>query len=194
MQTSVLVAATMSSTTTGKKNESQMEYDPKSKKQFVSYFKKPPAKRGRPKKKQSKAGRPRKQQTEKRPKQTMMSESGMSPEVIDLTPKSTEDLDARLEAELQRLLAEKTTRVNWDKSPNLELRERIARSWKTKTDLWIQGESFSKFCRRTGISRAVLNRYLNQKQKEDEDCASKKGRGRPTLLSESVMRHLCEGM
>ena len=169
-----------SSSSSEAKHEAESKfYDREDKKRFVNYFIKPPAKRGRPKKKKV-VGRPRKAVVKKKESQTMM---GVS--VDDLTPKQQANLDARLEEACKQSKASKQSKLNkqqrtkWDLPDNAKLRQRIASSWT---------ETFNKFCQRVGIKRNVLNRFLERNPNK-----TRKKRGRPTLLSESVMRHLCEG-
>jgi len=86
-------------------------------------------------------------------------------------------------------------RINWDKEPHYSLRQRIADSWILKKDLWTKGETLRKFCERMNMSRPVLHRYLSKRKQELKDGTKSKAykRGRKTHLSESVMRHVCEG-
>ena len=80
-------------------------------------------------------------------------------------------------------------RTNWDTPKFSAIRDRIANSWVDKTDLYRDGESYQRFCIRCGISRNVLTRYLQNKKGK----FTGKKRGRPSLLSRSIMVHLCEG-
>ena len=112
--------------------------------------------------------------------------------VVDLAAKDKADLDARLEgvvAREQRGHSDKQKRINWDTPANAALRERIARSWIYKNDLYNKGECFKNFCIRSGISRTVLIRFLGRPQGPEQ-----RGRGRPPFLTEDQMRHLCEGL
>ena len=157
---------------------------------FVSFFVKS-RKRGRPKKKKSKRGRPKKTVDNKTGKQCM----------VDMTVKAAPQLDAKLEKQVQASRAARKNvraRVNWDIEPHATLRNRIADSWIKKKDLYVKGETMCAFCTRTNFSRAVLGRYIPQRKKFLEGGAKEmpppKKRGRPTHLSESVMRHICEGL
>ena len=166
----------------------ELQYDCKSIRKFENYFIKPKPKRGRPKKR--KRGRkPKKKAQSANAKQTMMSEGSNE---ISLTGKQKELLDARLEGSLRKLArtSEKPTRINWDKGEHAVLRKRYADSWFKSTDLFKKGESFRQFCKRMGIDRTVLKRYLKGKYVDQE---MDNRRGRKTALSSSVMRHLCEG-
>lgn len=177
----------------------ELRYDRNSIDRFEEYFATPPAprSRGRPKKKThtKKRGRPAKQ---KGPQtfqaQTMMTQVVGQPEVIDLTAKDNDKLDARLEGALAK--RSRTSlhkqRTNWDTPPNFALRKRIADSWTTKSDLYTLGDSFGGFCVKMGIHRNVLKRYMQGKYLKNQSRVQI-SRGRPTLLKESVMRHLCEG-
>lgn len=177
-----------------KEDDESKFYDREEKKRFRDFFSKPPAKRGRPKKKKnSGVGRPKKKATQ--PSQTMMvhdlTKDGA--ESVDLVTKEKADLDARLEGFVAREKREqsKQKRTNWDKPANAAMRERIARSWVHKNDLYNKGESFQKFYRRCGISRAVLIRFLSKPKDCDQQS---KSRGRPSFLSKDQMRHVCEGL
>ena len=107
--------------------------------------------------------------------------------VIDLTVKGAAQLDARLEGVIAHHLRTRNKRMNWDAHPNAELRKRIADSWEHKNDLYTQGDSFHRFATKMNIDRNVLKRFLDRRYK------TKRKRGRKSFLSESVMRHLCEG-
>ena len=169
-----------------------LQYDDGSKEQFETYFIKP-KKRGRPKNKK-KRGRPKAKVVKAEKKQAMMqqSESGHEGAPIDLTAKQKDELDARLEGTVAKSRRQKLQRINWDAPDYSELRQMIADSWVKKNNLYSQGESFGRFCHRMGIDRNVLKRYLNGKYVRPE--LRKVKRGRPSLLTESVMRHLCEGV
>ena len=113
-----------------------------------------------------------------------------SGDVIDLTVKQREKLDARLERALaKQKMPLRTKRINWDSPIYFERRKRYADSWSNQNDLFKKGESFFSFCERMGIDRNVLSRYLRGKYKTDRIVA----RGRKTLLPIHVMRHLIEG-
>lgn len=172
----------------------KLQYDAQSKKAFVNYFKKPAPKkrkRGRPKK--SKRGRPKRGQVDvdltQPGKQTMLDSAGN--DVIDLlTPKDKDDLDARLEGHLRKAARTTEKRINWDVGLHAVFRKQCADSWFKRNDLYKEGESFNLFCKRCGIHRSVLRRYI--KGKYVQNCLTQQ-RGRPSLLSMSVMKHLCEG-
>ena len=108
--------------------------------------------------------------------------------VDSLTPKQKADLDARLEEALKQTKPNTQKRINCDLPDNVKLRQHIADSWTNKNGLYEDGETFSKFCKRVGIDRNVLTRFLKRDPKK-----TRKKRGRPSQLRESVMRHLCEG-
>ena len=170
-----------------------LQYDAQSKKAFADYFLKPQTKkrkRGRPKKR--KRGRRKQVHVDltKPQKQTMMDSAGN--EVIDLlTRKDKDDLDARLEGNLRKNARSNQKRINWDKGVHAEFRKQCADSWFKRNDLYKEGESFNRFCKRCGIDKGVLRRYM--KSKYIKNCLTKK-RGRPSLLPMSVMKHLCEGI
>ena len=117
-----------------------------------------------------------------------------------MTAKAGENLDARLEASVKASRAarkqQNNSRINWDVEPHCTLRNRIADSWIKKEDLYATNDTLNKFCTRCEFSRAVLMRYLptRRKQLAGEAVKSRRKRGRPTHLSESVMRHICEGV
>ena len=138
-------------------------------------------KRGRPKKQKNKQGRPRKKNRVTK-KQLFVDGKSNPASTVDLT-------SAKVDGLLATARRTQVTRVNWDSPKNAALRERIRKSWESKSDLYKQGDSFSKFCVRNAINRHVLLRYM--KRKESGEPAKK--RGRKTLLSMDVMRHLCEG-
>ena len=167
----------------------QLQYDVKSKRAFKRYFLEPKPKVGRPKKRKRKRGGKRKSKVEPdTSKQTMM--SGKSNE--SLTTKQKDELDARLEGSLRKMQRSgPVSRVNWDVGNAALYRKRCADSWMKSTDLFEDGQSFFRFCKRCGIDRNVLKRYLNGKY--ITNCLTN-CRGRPSLLPVSVMRHLCEGL
>ena len=173
-------------------SSSLLTYDKASVQRFEKYFTKPPRKRGRPRKKKGKVGRPRGKKATSKHCQTMVS---MDDQCIDLTVKSNSTLDARLEGVCakQLLLNQEggIARINWDQPQRDDLRLRIADSWYLKCDLYQKGESFNKFCIRLAIDRNVLRRFLTGKYSSIQKQL--KARGRPALLSKSVMKHLCEG-
>lgn len=184
----------MASSTSGKPDA--LVYDAASKESFNSFFTKPKAKAGRPKKR--KRGRPK----NKQPKSTTCAQTTMK--VIDLTVKEKQQLDAAVEGTIAAAKQQpEVIRINWDREGNKQIRARIADSWCGKKDLYRAGESFTLFCQRNNISRNVLKRFLELRLKHDCDKArskkqrrprpTRKKRGRPALLSKSIMRHLCEG-
>ena len=164
-----------------------LRYTCADKKNFKKYFLKPPKKRGRPKKKKLQ-GRGRKkvkllQQRRKLQKHFVKKEKSLAEAKV-----------AEAKAQLEGIIAAakregKAKRTNWDISPNKQLREKLARSWLEKKDLYEHGDSFQRFCNRNAINRHVLSRYL---QNQAAGIQPKK-RGRPTLLAHDVMMHLCEG-
>lgn len=182
MQQAALLVVAMALSSSETKTDESKFYDREDKERFYNYFLKPPAKRGRPKKKKRRGGRPRKKTGKKEASQTMIDG------VDSLTPKQKADLDARLEEALKQTKTNTQKRINWDLPDNAKLRQRIADSWTNKNDLYEDGETFSKFCKRVGIDRNVLTRFLKRDPKK-----TRKKRGRPSQLRESVMRHLCEG-
>ena len=166
-------------------------YDDADKQRFVSYFSKP-KKRGRPPKKKRKRGRPKKEPNKKVQSQKQC--------MIDMTTKESADqLDARLEATVKASRdarkRQNSSRINWDVEPHCTLRNRIADSWIKKEDLYAKNDTLNSFCTRCNFSRAVLTRYLPRRRKElaGDVVEARRKRGRPTHLSESVMRHICEG-
>ena len=173
---------------------SLLQYDARSVAKFKRYFKKPVAKRGRPKKR--KRGRPKKKSQCKNAspkKQCMLDNPTNASSVIDLTTKKQEQLDARLEGDVALIKLAKCgvyKHINWDTPRNKVYRNRIAKSWTTRTDIYREGDSFKRFCTRTVIDRGVLSRFLKNKYKQN---VPEKKRGRRTLLPMSVMRHICEG-
>ena len=111
-------------------------------------------------------------------------------EVIDLTCKQSATLQAELEGAVAKANRNKCQRINWDTPENSALRQRIADSWTSKNDLYVDNTwSYGKFCLSTGIDRNVLLRHLTKQKAK----APTKQRGRKALLSESVMRHIIEG-
>ena len=190
-----------------------LRYGSKSVQRFETYFTPPKKKRGRPKKKKRGAKKKTAKRLRTSEKQIMLGQTDDN--TVDLTnAKELDDLDARLEGVVAKDRRSTGSRINWDKEPNASLRIRIADSWTKKNDLHEEGESFNRFCNRMGIHRNVLTRFLEGKYfcilyiiMNDGDylnmtiCfagkykgAKAKSRGRPSLLSESVMRHMCESM
>lgn len=180
-------------------SKEKLVYDAHSKKSFKGYFEQPKKRKGRPRKR--KRGRPKKQATSSVPAQTKLPK-----EIIDLTKKAKQQLDADVEgtiAAAKRHEEGKQHRINWDLKQHKKLRARIADSWCKKNDLYRKGESMTLFCKRNNISRSVLSRYLKLRLVEEAKTSlakkqrrpppTRKKRGRPALLSKSIMRHLCEG-
>lgn len=143
---------------------------------FIKYFQQPKRKRGRPQK-----------QKRKRGKRARAAKNKLANEASAKT-KEKAVLVANLEGALTMASRRVRSRINWDTAGRSELRERIAKSWKTKTDMCRDGESFARFCIRVGIHQGSLRRFM----KAEGKYVCKK-RGRPTLLPQSVMRHICEG-
>ena len=109
--------------------------------------------------------------------------------LVDLTKDKADKLQSTLDGTIAALKrAGPRRRTNWDREQNAAIRARLADAWEDKNDLYEQGESFNKFCTRNGIDRNVLRRFLDNRKRGDPP----KKRGRPTLLSEDVMRHLAE--
>jgi len=169
---------------------------PSSMRKIESYFETPPVpkKRGRPTKKTR--GRPPQEEKKQTPatpakKQSMVSKKDA---VIDLTltTKQSDALEASLEGAVAKTNRNKAHRINWDTPHNSKLRRRIADSWLNKNDLYSNNKwRFGRFCLRTGIDRNVLQRFLEKLTQGNK--VSQQKRGRKALLSESVMRHICEG-
>ena len=178
-----------------------LEYDEASKKSFKAFFQQPKPKVGRPKKRRR--GRPKKAQTTSSAcAQTTLK----SKEIIDLTGKKKQQLDADVEgtiARAKRAAREAPKRKNWDIGEDKKHRARLADSWLGQNDLYRAGESFKLFCKRNVIPRNTLKRFIELRAKEAFNAAeakkkrlpppTRKKRGRPALLSKSVMRHVCEG-
>ena len=171
----------------------KLRYGASSKASFKKYFAKA-QKRGRPKKKK-KRGRPKKKT---KSKQQTIDLTATSPPA-DIIARSVKALKTRLEGELLRetFTHHRCRRTNWDTPANAARRKRYADSWTSESDLYRQGESFQHFCDRLAIDRNVLRRYIALKYSAPATAAvarPTRGRGRPSLLSESVMRHICEGL
>ena len=153
------------------------KYSPQDRQAFQDYFTPPsPKKRGR--------GRPAKKKSlRKRARRRL----------APVQQKSS--FDRKMESQVAGSIAvgrrQKQHRTNWDKAGNKELRERMAASWTNKNGMYKQGDSFQSFCDRVGIHTNSLRTYL---KKLKAGNVEPKKRGRKALLSESVMRHLCEGM
>ena len=87
MQQVALLVVTMALSSSETKTDESKFYDREDKERFYNYFLKPPAKRGRPKKKKRRGGRPRKKTGKKEASQTMIDGN-----VDALTPKQKADL------------------------------------------------------------------------------------------------------
>lgn len=160
-------------------------YSAQEKKQFKNFFKQAPPrkrKRGRPRKKKRGKAKKRNQNID-------LSKPAAAP------AKASPNLKAILtKSDLTKALAvartKANTRVNWDSPDNAQFRDRVARSWMQKCDLFRQGETYQGFCSRCGISRSTLTRYMKLLKKNGTHVGKK--RGRKPMLSESVMRHIAE--
>ena len=161
----------------------QLRYNVRDVRKFESYFEKPKKKRGRPRK-----GRRRRRSLFSTAKRLQAKkENSVNQSTISVST----DLKVRIEGVIAAARQKQsTTRINWDIAPHRELRDRLAKSWTNKTDLYREGESFTRFCKRTHINRIVLKRYIDRVAAGEPA----KKRGRPTLLSRDVMRHICEGI
>ena len=156
-------------------------YNEASATRFVQYFKKPdpkPRKRGRPRKKRR-----------NQPSLAAQAKRHKKQAHVSVTYKGV-SLRVDLEGAVAQATTsgQKKTRINWDKEPHQSHRERLAESWRKKNDLYNGEDSFARFCKRNGIARQVLSRFL-----EREKNTTSGQRGRPTFLSKDVMRHICEG-
>ena len=164
-------------------------YNAKDKEHFMQYFipkKAQKKKRGRPKKRKSNNTKPKKN-TSKTKKQQ---DARASQTLLLNASQTLLNVNAKLEGVARQERRVVTTRVNWDLPGNKEERERMTTSWLNKNDLYRKGDSFRRFCVRCGIHESVLRRYLKRLRNEEPP----KKRGRKTLLPESVMRHICEGV
>ena len=175
-------------------------YDSSSVRAFLDYFHKPRRKRGRPKKKKKARAIVNLCTPPKKQKQSFVTNKKNVCNVadaVDLTVKQKEGLVATLEGAVAGVhKINNLTRVNWDTEENAKYRERVASSWLAKNDLYSNPKwSMRRYCVSTGIDRNVLNRYLQQKRGIEQHAGHTKCslRGRPTLLPENVMRHICEG-
>ena len=149
---------------------------------FERYFK-PPKKRGR--------GRPKKKQGKNKQKAAARKKKCKGKTIVDLTKRKASELSAKLDGMLagaQRASPKK--RTNWDTPENAKIREQIADYWESQTGTYVEGDSFRRFCQRNNIDRMVLGRYIERRK----SGIKAKKRGRPTLLSYDVMKHLCEGL
>ena len=106
------------------------------------------------------------------------------------TNRSLVTLRAHLEGAVNIGQRKKKARKNWDSPENAPVRERLFASWENKNDLCERGEAFTRFCIHNGISKQVMYRYIKWKRNNEPE---RNKRGRPTLLSLDVMRHICEG-
>ena len=173
--------------------EGDLVYNKVSKDKFKSYFVNPKAKKGRPPKK--KRGRPKKTQVQNKSQTRIKASKNKEIDLVPPKKQKLDGLDARLRGAVEstkRYQRSHVIRTNWDTEKYSNLRDRIATSWTERNDLYVKGESFARFCVRCGISRNVLKRYLD-KQKQNAEGVSTRGRGRPALLDRSIMVHLCEG-
>ena len=137
-----------------------------------------------------KRGRPRKRKRKQKKTKTSTSTIKTVPKrSAKKKKKARRRLFAKLNAVAEKAKREDLCRINWDIEPHKSHRERVAQSWLEKNDLYKEGESFGFFCKKHVIDRNVLRRYLESK----ETGKKSNKRGRPTHLSESVMRHVCEG-
>ena len=79
-----------------------------------------------------------------------------------LKAKAEDNLDAKLEATISAMRANKKstvrTRINWEVEPYFSLRKRVADAWINQNDFYVAGDSMYSFCERTTLSRAVLIR------------------------------------
>lgn len=167
----------------------RLKYGEADKKNFKKYFSKKKKGKGRPKKR--KRGRPKKKKTARK----ATKQKKLSPVLVDLTKKAKAQLYATLEGGIQAEKRKPNSRINWDLPENAKRREKIVNSWQNKNDLWRAGDSYNMFCKRCDISRGVLSRFIERRANEEKNGKSKvRGRGKPTLLPESVMRHVCEGL
>lgn len=145
---------------------------------FKRYFTppEPPKRRGRPKKKRRKNTK------------TDNKAAGVTGKKAGLSARASNELKASLAGVVQAGFKEKAKRINWDVGANKLHRERCADSWENKNDLYDEGDSLRRFCKKNGIDRKVLQRFMESRT----SGAQPKKRGRPAFLSESVMRHLVE--
>ena len=131
----------------------------------------------------------------KKKKSKTTKQKKLSPVLVDLTRKAKAQLEATLEGCIESEKNKSKTRINWDLPENAARRQKIANSWTCKNDLYRAGDSYHRFCNRCDISRTVLTRFLEKQEYEAKHGKQeKRGRGKPTLLPESVMRHVCEGL
>ena len=168
----------------------QLRYSSTDRERFTNFFEKPEVKPsvGRPRKKKRRYNKNKKKsESTAEKKQTLLQKNGEAKSARRRL--KFEEVAEGIAAKDK--LQPKPKRINWDRSPHKEIRDQLATDWITKTGLWRPCDSFSKFCKRVGIDRCVLNRYV-QKIKKGLDKEGKK-RGRKSLLMPSVMRHLCEG-
>ena len=162
----------------------QVKYTHQETARFEAYFEKPVKKRKR--------GRPKKRKRTKKKKASTQHLQHL-PKVVPKRKsakksKARKRLFGKCEGIVNEDKQRDRCRINWDAEPHLSRREKLAQSWINKNDLYKVGDSFAFFCQREAIDRNVLKRYIKKK----ETGTKPKRRGRPTHLSESVMRHICE--
>ena len=158
-----------------------LKYTNKDRERFADYFEQKPEKR--------KADRPKKRKRKyKKSKKNKKKQQKKNNNVPKARRRLFEDkFDGEVATD------KKPTRVNWDLEPKFSYRDRLTTSWITQTDLWRVGEKFGRFCLRCGINRNVLNNYIAKIKSGAVQKAGSVKCGRKSMLSESVMRHLCEG-
>ena len=164
-------------------------YSRHEKRSFANYFIREPAKRGRPRKK-SKLAKNKLKRKRRRLKKQRKKCAKVLANIVEKqqTLKAVGVELAGLEAQAETKQAP-LKRINWDLPENAKRRTLLADAWEDKTEPYYQaGDSFTKFCKSNGIDRGVLSRFI--KRRKDEQPPKK--RGRPSLLSEDVWRHLCE--
>ena len=156
------------------RNKEQQQHDVA---KFEGYFKKKEVtrKRGRPRKKKYRPQAAHKCKQEK----TLADDNHLKRSLAGVA--------------LKGLRSKKQSRINWDVGEYKELRSRLANSWQLKTDLFKGEETFHAFCVANGIDRNVLARFMKKNEGREGEAPPSK-RGRKPFFSQSVMRHLCEGM
>ena len=160
----------------------KLSYSKKDKDAFQKFFQPPKRKVGRPRKKK----RARRGKNAQKLQKRKTKKAGQR--LIDMTVASSKKLTKAIDNKLAATNREPTTRINWDLPENAQYRSRCADSWENKDDLYVPGDSMSAFCFRNAIDRKVLSTFI----KKRGAGILPKQRGRPTLLSQSVMKHLCE--
>ena len=159
-----------------------LRYNTSEKKKFHDFFEHsngaPTRRAGRPKKK--KRGRPQKKQAV---------EAAAPPAVSRKKFKAV--LTKNMLGTMTMARRSMPKRVNWNQPGHREYRERIAKSWRTQSDLYREGEIFTSFCDRVGIHWNTLRRFL--KVTENNKAPVYKKRGRKPMLSQETMEHICEG-